>query len=121
MQRPDDSFAMLGIGYNFQVVLSASDQGSDSHWLVLKIGDTGTAIYSENSIAWDIEEFGRQRAANERPIRQFEKSVPGLNNLWIVHSEQLTNDLTFDSFVEKGGYNSVKLVSLITSSFICRC
>ena len=96
--------------YHFKVVVSATDQGSASHWLVLKIGDTGTAIYSENSIAWDIEEFGRQRAANERPVKQFEKSVPGLNNLWIVHSERLTNDFTFDTFVEKGGHNSVKFV-----------
>ena len=106
----DDFFAKLDIGYHFQVVVSATDQGSDSHWLVLKIGDTGTAVYSENSIAWDVEEFGRQRAANERPVKQFEKSVPGLNNLWIVHSEELTNDFTFDTFVEKGGFNSVILV-----------
>ena len=91
-------------------MVGATDQGSASHWLILKIGDTGTVIYSENSISWDIEEFGRQRAANERPIKQFEKSVPGLNNLWIVHSEQLTNDFSFDAFVEKGGYNSVTLV-----------
>ena len=97
-------------------MVGATDQGSDSHWLVLKIGETGTAIYSENAIAWDVEEFGRQRAANERPIKQFEKSVPGLNNLWIVHSEQLTNDLNFDAFVEKGGYNSVTWMIISDSS-----
>ena len=91
----------------FQVVAGATDHGSDFHWLIFKIGNTGTAIYSENNIAWDDQEFGKQRAANERPIKSFAKTVPGLNNLWIVHTEELTDDYTFDAFVEKGGFDSV--------------
>ena len=90
-----------------QVVAGATDQGSDFHWLIFKIGNAGTAIYSENNIAWDDQEFGKQRAANERPIKSFVKTVPGLNNLWIVHTEALTDYYTFDAFVEKGGFDSV--------------
>ena len=90
-----------------QVVAGATDQGSDFHWLIFKIGNAGTAIYSENNIAWDDQEFGKQRAANERPIKSFAKTVPGLNNLWIVHTEALTDYYTFDAFVEKGGFDSV--------------
>lgn len=92
---------------NFQVVVGAKDHGTDFHWLIFKIGNTGTAIYSENNIAWDVQEFGKQRAANERPIKSFVKRVPGLNNLWIVHTEALTDYYTFDAFVEKGGFDSV--------------
>ena len=77
------------------------NHGNDYHWLIFKIGKTGTAIYSENHISWDVQEFGKQRAANERQIRPFAKTVPGLNNLWIVHTEELTDDYTFDAFVEK--------------------
>ena len=77
--------------------------GADPHWLIFKIGNTGTAVYSENHIAWDAQEFGKQRAANERTTKSFVKRVPGLNNLWIIHAETLTSNYTFDAFVAKGG------------------
>ena len=88
-------------------MVGTKDYGSDSHWLIFKVGSTGTAIYSENIIAWDVQEFGKQRAANERTIKPFVKTVPGLNNLWIVHTEALTDYYTFDAFVEKGRFYSV--------------
>ena len=88
-------------------MVGTKDYGTDSHWLIFKVGSTGTAIYSENIIAWDVQEFGKQRAANERTIKPFVKTVPGLNNLWIVHTEALTDYYTFDAFVQKGGFASV--------------